>query len=420
MLLRVNSGRRARSPPASAAPGLGPDRAAEDVARRRLAPRCWATPTGRTRRRALGELETWTWTGSSVRAALLHDVGLPTPVPQVDFTLASARVARDVAEQAGFHRGDRTLRTAITLTAARHDPGTRPGRVPALGRRGLDVAGCGPGDCPRRARGRSSRRTHGPGPSGVPAAFRDRGGPGAERPRPVLRRYGAFDLSHQRPPRSAADQPRPRPAPQESPLHSAHHRCPRLSGEDSDLLRPHRPHPPSAPAARPRAVTGRVERCPSTPCLLLADAAARPPAENPSPDTHCPAHFSSPGRCPRPIPARPASAGHITSAPPGRRLRDSAGSSPAADPALAAAPGRRHLSPTDDSGTNLHWRATLTPDTFPAPSLSPAPVRNGALEPPVAKIAARLASGAEARPPLLLRAKSARGRHDVADTHPPA
>ena len=54
-------------------------------------------------------------------AALLHDIGLPTPAPQGDFTLASARAARDVAEQVGLSTvATDTLRTAITL---HHSPG---------------------------------------------------------------------------------------------------------------------------------------------------------------------------------------------------------------------------------------------------------------------------------------------------------
>ena len=93
MLLRVNSGRRApvtggrRPPPDSAL-----TRAAEDVARRRLSPallnhsyRTFAFGA------ALGELENVDVDRELLfAAALLHDVGLPTPVPYVDFTRASA------------------------------------------------------------------------------------------------------------------------------------------------------------------------------------------------------------------------------------------------------------------------------------------------------------------------------------------
>ncbi len=54
-------------------------------------------------------------------AALLHDAGLPTTVRDVDFTLSSARVARDVAEEVGLSTaGTETMCTAITL---HHSPG---------------------------------------------------------------------------------------------------------------------------------------------------------------------------------------------------------------------------------------------------------------------------------------------------------
>jgi hypothetical protein len=54
-------------------------------------------------------------------AALLHDVGLPTPVPQVDFTQAGAQVARGVAEEVGLSTAaTNTLQAAITL---HHSPG---------------------------------------------------------------------------------------------------------------------------------------------------------------------------------------------------------------------------------------------------------------------------------------------------------
>lgn len=125
MMLRVNSGRRRepvlggqRPPPDSAL-----TRAAESLARRRLSPallnhsyRTYAFAA------ALGELD-----GLDVdrevlfAAALLHDVGLPTPVPQVDFTRTSARAARDLAEQVGLSTAATDmLRTAITL---HHSPG---------------------------------------------------------------------------------------------------------------------------------------------------------------------------------------------------------------------------------------------------------------------------------------------------------
>jgi HD domain len=49
-------------------------------------------------------------------AAMLHDIGLAYPVERVDFTLASARIGRDVAEDVGRDTAaTETMRTAITL-----------------------------------------------------------------------------------------------------------------------------------------------------------------------------------------------------------------------------------------------------------------------------------------------------------------
>ena len=64
-----------------------------------------------------------TSTGSLLfAAAMLHDIGLTTPTAGVDFTLASARVALDVAETVGLSTAaTETMRTAITL---HHSPGS--------------------------------------------------------------------------------------------------------------------------------------------------------------------------------------------------------------------------------------------------------------------------------------------------------
>jgi hypothetical protein len=54
-------------------------------------------------------------------AAILHDTGLSAPVSGVDFTLASARIALEVAETVGLSTAaTETMRTAITL---HHSPG---------------------------------------------------------------------------------------------------------------------------------------------------------------------------------------------------------------------------------------------------------------------------------------------------------
>jgi hypothetical protein len=146
MLLRLNSGRRApitlgqRPPPDSVL-----TRAAEGLARRRLS----AALLNHSYRTyvfgaALGELDDLDVDRELLfAAALLHDVGLPTPVPQIDFTRASARVARGVAEDVGLSTAATDiLRTAITL---HHSPGVTMAHGPVAyllsAGAGLDVAG---------------------------------------------------------------------------------------------------------------------------------------------------------------------------------------------------------------------------------------------------------------------------------------
>ena len=67
--------------------------------------------------RALGELEgTEVDTELLFAGALLHDTGLVNPTGTADFTLASARLARQVAEQVGLSTdATETLMTAITM-----------------------------------------------------------------------------------------------------------------------------------------------------------------------------------------------------------------------------------------------------------------------------------------------------------------
>jgi hypothetical protein len=146
MLVRVNSGRRAAVTVGQRpAPDSVLTRAAEVLARRQLSPallnhsyRTYAFGA------ALGELENVDVDGELLfAAALLHDIGLPTPVPQVDFTRASARVARDVAEDVGLSTAaTNILRTAITL---HHSPGVTLAHGPVAyllsAGAGLDVAG---------------------------------------------------------------------------------------------------------------------------------------------------------------------------------------------------------------------------------------------------------------------------------------
>lgn len=146
VLVHLNPGRNAYVPPARLVP---PDsaltRAASDAAIRTL-PAPLLNHSHRTYRfgRALGELE-----GVDVdaellfAAALLHDTGLVLADGRDDFTLASARVARDVAEKVGLSSAaTETLQTAITM---HHSPRVTLAAGPvayllAAGA-GVDVAG---------------------------------------------------------------------------------------------------------------------------------------------------------------------------------------------------------------------------------------------------------------------------------------
>jgi len=119
MLARLNSGRRTQVEPSRMlVPSSALTHAAEVQAKRRLSPallnhsyRSYVFGA------ALGALEGLEFDRELLfAAALLHDTGLPTAVPNVDFTLASARVARDVAEDVGLSSAaTQTMRTAITL-----------------------------------------------------------------------------------------------------------------------------------------------------------------------------------------------------------------------------------------------------------------------------------------------------------------
>ena len=203
MLLRVNTGRRpgsagpaGRTPPPSSAL----TRAAEDLAQQRLGAallnhsyRTYAFGA------ALGELE-----GLDVdrevlfAAALLHDVGLPTPVPGVDFTLASARAATEVAEQVGLSTAATdTLRTAITL---HHSPGVTLGHGPVAyllsAGAGLDVVGLRSWQLPPDVLAAVVARYPRVGfKREFSAAFRAEAASVPEGRARFLRRYGAFDLA---------------------------------------------------------------------------------------------------------------------------------------------------------------------------------------------------------------------------------
>jgi hypothetical protein len=146
MLVRLNSGRHAYVPSSRLVPpSTVLTRAAESRARS-LMPPALVNHSYRsyTFGRALGELE-----GVEVdaellfAAAMLHDTGLVDPTGHADFTLASARVARDVADRVGLSsRASATMQTAITL---HHSPGVALANGPvayllAAGA-GVDVVG---------------------------------------------------------------------------------------------------------------------------------------------------------------------------------------------------------------------------------------------------------------------------------------
>lgn len=146
VLAHLDRGRRSYVSPARIRPPDSPlTRAAQDLAVRVL-PATLLNHSYRTYRfgSAIGELE-----GLEVdteilfAAALLHDTGLIAAAGEDDFTLASARTARDVAEQVGLSTAaTRTLQTAITM---HHSPRVRLTAGPvayllAAGA-GVDVAG---------------------------------------------------------------------------------------------------------------------------------------------------------------------------------------------------------------------------------------------------------------------------------------
>jgi hypothetical protein len=119
VLAHLDPGRRSYVPPARLLPPDSPlTRAARDAAIRVL-PATLLNHSYRTFRfaSALGERE-----GLEVdrevlfAAALLHDTGLVLAGGKDDFTLTSARVARDVAEQVGLSTAaTEALQTAITM-----------------------------------------------------------------------------------------------------------------------------------------------------------------------------------------------------------------------------------------------------------------------------------------------------------------
>jgi HD domain len=198
---RLNSGRRAVVDPAALMPPSSVlTLAAEEQAQQRLSPtllnhsyRTYAFGA------ALGTIEHIDVDQELLfAAAMLHDIGLAGPARPADFTLASARVARDVAETVGLSTAaTQTIRSAITM---HHTPGVRPtdGAVAYLlsAGAGVDVMGLRSWKLPSdvlegavRERPRLGFKRE------FSAAFRaEAAAVPAGRAR-LLRRYGAFDLA---------------------------------------------------------------------------------------------------------------------------------------------------------------------------------------------------------------------------------
>ena len=201
MLVRLNPGRRTRIPPAQlTAPRSALTHAAERQARCRLSPallnhsyRTFAFGA------ALGALEKLTVDREVLfAAAMLHDVGLPSPVPDVDFTLGSARIARDVAEDVGLSSAATdTMRTAITLHCSpRVPPAHGPVAYLLAAGAGVDVAGLRSWQLPPDLLAAVVEQHPRLGFKGeFAAAFRAEAGRVPRGRAQFLRRYGAFDLA---------------------------------------------------------------------------------------------------------------------------------------------------------------------------------------------------------------------------------
>jgi len=161
MLLHLNSGRRAEVGPSALLPPVSAlTAAAEREARRRLSPAL----LNHSHRSYAFASALATLAGLDVdrellfAAAMLHDTGLMTgtglvtPAGRVDFTVASDRIARDVAEDVGLSTAaTETMRTAITL---HHTPGVSLADGPVAyllsAGAGVDVTGLRAGKLPAR------------------------------------------------------------------------------------------------------------------------------------------------------------------------------------------------------------------------------------------------------------------------------
>lgn len=154
LVVRLDRGRRAYVAPDRLAPPDSPLTRAAEQAALEVLPVTLLNHGYRTYAfgRALGELAELEVDAELLLAAsLLHDVGLVRARGHEDFTLTSARVARDVAEQAGLSTAaTRTLLSAITM---HHNPRVtlRAGTVAYLlaAGAGADVVGLRCWDLPR-------------------------------------------------------------------------------------------------------------------------------------------------------------------------------------------------------------------------------------------------------------------------------
>ncbi len=201
MAAGLNSGRRTRVDPCVLiTPSSVLTRAAEEQAQQRLSPtllnhsyRTYAFGV------ALGTLEDIDVDRELLfAAAMLHDIGLAGPAQPVDFTLASARVARDVAEQVGLSTAaTETVRSAITM---HHSPGVTPadGAVAYLlsAGAGVDVMGLRSWKLPADILARTVlERPRIAFKREFADAFRAEAAAVPSGRARLLRRYGAFDLA---------------------------------------------------------------------------------------------------------------------------------------------------------------------------------------------------------------------------------
>ena len=157
MALRLHSGRRATIDPARLTPpdsSLARDarQAAEDLLSpmlRNHSHRAYAWAAAIAARRGISfdpEL--------LYLAAMLHDAGLPSPVPHVDFTVRSAAVAREFADRHGVPAGSREL--VANAIAMHHTPGvgleSGPEAYLMSAGAAVDVFGLGAGEIPDAVR----------------------------------------------------------------------------------------------------------------------------------------------------------------------------------------------------------------------------------------------------------------------------